>query len=126
MRPGWPNRRRCNACPRWRSGDTFTIPYTSGTTGRPKGVLVPHRSRAISLYAMAVEYGCFAPDDRFLAIAPMCHGAGMIFALAPIFFGGYAEIMDKFEPEEVVRKFRDEEITGFFWRAHALSRHFWA
>ena len=94
--------------------DTFTIPYTSGTTGKPKGVLVPHRSRVISLYAMAVEYGCYSPDDRFLAIAPMCHGAGMIFALAPIFFGGYAEIMDKFEPEEVVRKFRDEAITGFF------------
>jgi long-chain acyl-CoA synthetase len=94
--------------------DTFTIPYTSGTTGKPKGVLVPHRSRVISLYAMAVEYGCFAPDDRFLAIAPICHGAGMIFALAPIFFGGYAEIMDKFEPAEVVRKFRDEQITGFF------------
>jgi len=94
--------------------DTFTIPYTSGTTGKPKGVLVPHRSRVISLYAMAVEYGCYTPDDRFLAIAPMCHGAGMIFALAPIFFGGYAEIMDKFEPEEVVRKFRDERITGFF------------
>ncbi len=94
--------------------DTFTIPYTSGTTGQPKGVLVPHRSRVISLYAMAVEYGCFGPDDRFLAIAPMCHGAGMIFALAPVFFGGYAEIMDKFDPEAVVRKFRDEQITGFF------------
>lgn len=94
--------------------DTFTIPYTSGTTGKPKGVLVPHRSRVISLYAMAVEYGCFSPDDRFLAIAPMCHGAGMIFALAPLFFGAYAEIMDKFEPEAVVRKFKAEAITGFF------------
>jgi long-chain acyl-CoA synthetase len=94
--------------------DTFTIPYTSGTTGKPKGVLVPHRSRVISLFSMAVEYGCYTPDDRFLAIAPMCHGAGMIFALAPIFFGGYAEIMDKFEPEEVVKKFKTERITGFF------------
>jgi acyl-CoA synthetase (AMP-forming)/AMP-acid ligase II len=103
-----------DAIPKVEEWDTFTIPYTSGTTGKPKGVLVPHRSRVISLYAMAVEYGCYTPDDRFLAIAPMCHGAGMIFALAPIFFGGYAEIMDKFEPEEVVRKFRDERITGFF------------
>ncbi|MEC9374829.1 MAG: class I adenylate-forming enzyme family protein [Pseudomonadota bacterium] len=94
--------------------DTFTIPYTSGTTGKPKGVLVPHRSRVISLFSMAVEYGCYTPDDRFLAIAPICHGAGMIFAIAPIFFGGYVEIMDKFEPELVVRKFKDESITGFF------------
>jgi long-chain acyl-CoA synthetase len=94
--------------------DTFTIPYTSGTTGKPKGVLVPHRSRGISLYAMAVEYGCFSPDDRFLAIAPMCHGAGMIFALAPLFFGAFAEIMDEFAPEAVVRKLAGGGITGFF------------
>ena len=53
---------------------------------------------------MAVEYGCFGPDDRFLAIAPMCHGAGMIFSLAPVFFGGHCEIMDRFEPEEVMQR----------------------
>ena len=94
--------------------DVFTIPYTSGTTGKPKGVLVPHRSRILTLFAMAVEYGCYGPDDRFLAIAPMCHGAGMVFSLAPIFFGGYAEIMDKFEPEEVLKSLAGESISGFF------------
>jgi long-chain acyl-CoA synthetase len=97
-----------------REWDTFTIPYTSGTTGRPKGVLVPHRSRILTLFGMAVEYGCYGPDDRFLAIAPMCHGAGMIFSLAPVFFGGYAEIMDRFEPEAVIRAMAENGITGFF------------
>jgi long-chain acyl-CoA synthetase len=92
----------------------FTIPYTSGTTGRPKGVLVPNRSRILSLFAMAVEYGCYSPDDRFLAIAPMCHGAGMIFALAPPFFGGYCEVMDAFDPAAVMQKLGSESITGFF------------
>ena len=94
--------------------DTFTIPYTSGTTDKPKGVLVPHRSRALTLYGMADAYGCFSSDDRFLSIVPMCHGAGMVFSLAPIFFGGYAEIMDGFEPELVMRTLEEEEITGFF------------
>ena len=94
--------------------DVFTIPYTSGTTGQPKGVLVPHRSRILTLFGMAVEYGCYSPDDRFLAIAPMCHGAGMIFSLAPIFFGGYAEIMDQFDPEQILTTFVDENISGFF------------
>ena len=94
--------------------DVFTIPYTSGTTGQPKGVLVPHRSRILTLFGMAVEYGCYSPDDRFLAIAPMCHGAGMIFSLAPIFFGGYAEIMDQFDPERILTHFVDENISGFF------------
>jgi len=97
-----------------REWDDFTIPYTSGTTGQPKGVLVPHRSRILTLFGMAVEYGCYAPDDRFLAIAPMCHGAGMIFSLAPVFFGGHAEIMDSFDPEEVLARLGSGQITGFF------------
>jgi len=102
------------APPRVDEWGTFTIPYTSGTTGKPKGVLVPHRSRILSIFAMASEYGCYSPDDRFLAIAPMCHGAGMIFSLAPVFLGGYAEIMDKFDPEQVMVKIKDESMTGFF------------
>lgn len=92
----------------------FTIPYTSGTTGKPKGVLVPHRSRILSMFAMASEYGCYAPDDRFLAIAPMCHGAGMLFSLTPVFFGGYCEIMAGFDPEQVMSRLRHEAMTGFF------------
>ena len=100
--------------PNIHESDTFTVPYTSGTTGKPKGVMVPHRSRALTLYGMAEEYGCFSSDDRFLSIAPMCHGAGMIFSLAPIFFGGYAEIMDDFDPELVMKTLEEEEITGFF------------
>jgi DMSO reductase family type II enzyme molybdopterin subunit len=63
---------------------------------------------------MCSEYGCYSPDDRFLAIAPMCHGAGMLFSLAPVFLGGYAEIMDKFEPEQVMIKLKEEAMTGFF------------
>jgi acyl-CoA synthetase (AMP-forming)/AMP-acid ligase II len=94
--------------------DVFTIPYTSGTTGKPKGVLVPHRSRILTLLGMAVEYGCYSPDDRFLAIAPMCHGAGMVFSLAPIYFGGHAEIVDRFDPEQVLGLLGGGGFSGFF------------
>ena len=92
----------------------FTIPYTSGTTGRPKGVLVSHRSRVMTVYGMAAEYGCYSPDDRFLAIAPMCHGAGMVFALAALYFGGYTQLMSRFDPEAVLQALRDDEISGVF------------
>ena len=100
--------------------DNFTIPYTSGTTGKPKGVLVPHRSRILTLLGMAQEYGCYSPEDRFLAMAPMCHGAGMLFALAPVFFGGFVEILDRFDPELLMRTLKQEAITGFF----AVPTHF--
>lgn len=104
--PQWPSR-----AGEW---DVFAIPYTSGTTGRPKGVLLSHRSRALAFTAMASEYGCFGPDDRFLAIAPLAHGAGAAFALAPLFFGGTVEILPKFDPAAVVTKLGSGSFTGVF------------
>ena len=121
-RPGWRRpRRRCQPC-RSGSGTTSPFPTRPGTTGKPKGVLVPHRSRILTLFGMAVEYGCYAPDDRFLAIAPMCHGAGMIFSLAPVFFGGYAEIIDKFDPDDGAGQAGQPADHGLLRRAHALPR----
>jgi long-chain acyl-CoA synthetase len=97
--------------PEW---EVFTIPYTSGTTGKPKGVLVSNRSRILTVLAIAPEYGCYSPEDRFLAIAPMCHGAGMLFCLAPVYLGGYAEIMDAFDPAEIITTLKSGAMTGFF------------
>ena len=94
--------------------ETFCIPYTAGTTGKPKGVLLSHRSRVLTFFGMGVEYGCFTPDDRALAIAPLFHGAGFAFTVAPIFFGGYAAIMPKFDPELVLRLLDKHQITNAF------------
>ncbi len=92
----------------------FTIPYTSGTTGRPKGVLVSSRSRVLTFCGMGIEYGCYSANDRFLALAPMCHGAGMAFPLASVYFGGYAHLLDTFDPETVLRELSKDRISGVF------------
>jgi hypothetical protein len=63
----------------------------------------------------------YSPEDRFLAIAPCVTGAGMIFSLAPIFFGGYAEIMDRLTLRKLSQLFKKENITGFFGGAHTRS-----
>ena len=94
--------------------DVFALSYTAGTTGKPKGVMLSHRSRALTFYAMAVEYGCYSPDDRSLVLAPLFHGGGFAFGLAPIFFGGFSEILSKFDPETVLRKFDELSITNTF------------
>ncbi len=99
------------AVPEWAP---FTIPYTSGTTGRPKGVLLSSRSRLLIALGMASEYGCYSPDDRFLAFAPMAHGAGLSFALSLVFVGGHVEILDHFDPELVLRRLSEGQTTGVF------------
>ena len=94
--------------------DEFCIPYTSGTTGQPKGVLLSHRSRTTGFYNMAVEFGCYSPDDRALAVAPLFHGAGFAFAMAPIFFGGFCEILPRYDPQEMLARVSELSLTNMF------------
>jgi len=94
--------------------DVWTIPYTSGTTGKPKGVLISHRSRILTFLGMALEYGCYGPDDKFLGTTPMSHGAGICFPLAALFGGGYMEFMDKFDPEILLRRLKAGSFSGVF------------
>lgn len=102
----------------------FALAYTSGTTGRPKGVLLPHRSRAITFMAMAAEYGCFGIDDHFLALAPMCHGAGFVFACAALFFGGTTSLYPAGDPLAVLDRIGRRDITGVFMVPTQFARMF--
>ena len=94
--------------------DPFTLVYTSGTTGQPKGIVISHRSRVLTFHAMAMEYGCYGPEDLQLGIAPMAHGAGFAFIMCSVYFGGTVEILPKFDAELVVRKLANEAFTGVF------------
>ena len=82
--------------------DVFSIPYTSGATGRPKGVMLAHRGRVLACYAMASEHGCYGPDDRAVASTPMFHGAGFLMTLVPMFFGGTVELLGRFDIDRML------------------------
>ncbi|MFK7828598.1 MAG: class I adenylate-forming enzyme family protein [Congregibacter sp.] len=92
----------------------FSICYTSGTTGRAKGVVLPHRSRALVGLASAIEYGCFGPGDRFLALAPMFHGAGFAFALAAVSHGGSCVLHNGSDGESILARLEQGDIQGVF------------
>ncbi len=94
--------------------DTWTIPYTSGTTGQPKGVLLPHRARIMVGFLSHTEFGCFGADDVFLTTTPMNHGAGLGFPMAALQGGGTLEIAQGFDAEAVLRRFKHGGITGTF------------
>ena len=110
-----------NTDPRIRVAETepFAIAYTSGTTGNPKGVVISHRSRTLTFYATALEWG-LGPGRRTIAVAPMYHGAGFAFAYAAVHTGGTVSMLRAFDPETLLSMIeRDRPHTVFLVPTHA-------
>jgi long-chain acyl-CoA synthetase len=97
----------------------FCIAYTSGTTGRPKGVLISHRSRVLTFYASALEWG-LGTGRRSIAVAPMYHGAGFAFGYTPVFTGGTISMLRAWNPEALLEMIeRDRAQSVFLVPTHA-------
>ncbi|GIF98693.1 class I adenylate-forming enzyme family protein [Catellatospora citrea] len=99
--------------------DPFCVAYTSGTTGDPKGVQISHRSRVLTFYAAALEWG-LGPGRRTIAVAPMYHGAGFAFAYAAVFCGGTVSMLRGFDAGNVLEMIaRDRAQSVFLVPTHA-------
>ncbi|MFF5083765.1 class I adenylate-forming enzyme family protein [Actinoplanes sp. NPDC000266] len=93
--------------------DPFCIAYTAGTTGDPKGVLVSHRSRCLTFYATALEWG-LGPGRRTIAVAPMYHGAGFAFAYAGVYCGATVSMLRSFSPDGLLDQIEREGAQSVF------------
>ncbi|WP_243718947.1 AMP-binding protein [Actinomadura sp. KC06] len=101
--------------------DPCCLYYTSGTTGKPKGVLSSHRARTLMCYLSAMEWGLGARRVS-LAVAPMYHGAGMVFDYAPVVAGGTVVMLPKWDPEHMlVLAERHRAQSAFLVPTHAQT-----
>jgi len=89
--------------------------YSSGTTGRPKGVKFPLRGDPIgtpnALIALVTALYAMGPETRYLSPAPLYHAAPLRFNLAVQRLGGTSVIMEHFDAEEFLRLIEEHRIT---------------
>ena len=89
------------------------IVYTSGTTGRPKGVVTTHAILGAEIGAMVEAWG-WRPDDRMLLVLPLHHAHGIMNGLlTPLAVGATCEILPAFDATTVWERFASGKITVF-------------
>ena len=84
--------------------------YTSGTTGRPKGAILTHSAATTHLHQFQYRRRR-DPADYSLIVTPMYHAAGAISSIGCVSTRGAMQIMEDFDPEEVVRALSEDNIA---------------
>src|ERR687888_578813 len=92
--------------------DTISINYTSGTTGRPKGVMFTYRGAYLNALADVVETG-MTPDTVHLWTGPMFHCNGWCFTWAVTAVGGTQVCLRKVEADRIWDLLDTEGITHY-------------
>ena len=92
--------------------ETISINYTSGTTGKPKGVMYTHRGAYLSALGNAIEIG-MGYETKYLWTLPMFHCNGWTFPWAVTSVAATHVCLRKVEPPRIWELFEDEGITHY-------------
>ena len=93
--------------------DLCVMPYTSGTTGHPKGCMHTHRS-AMSTLMAGIQWFGIQQDSTFMAVLPFFHVTGMQGAMSgPLFGGNTVVLLPRWDREAAAQCVQRYGVTGW-------------
>ena len=103
-----------SATPPTSGEDLAVLLYTSGTSGRPKGAMLPHRALLANLEQTArIEPPVVAADDVVLLVLPLFHVYGLNAALGAVArHGATGLLVERFDPVETLAEVRRAGVTN--------------
>jgi fatty-acyl-CoA synthase len=90
--------------------DLLSINYTSGTTARPKGVMITHRNAAMNVIGTLLHMP-IAVGERYLWTLPMFHANGWTYTWTVTAAAGTHICLRKVDPATIFELIRDEKVT---------------
>ncbi|MFI5273033.1 MAG: AMP-binding protein, partial [Ktedonobacterales bacterium] len=93
-----------------RPDDLLALPYSSGTTGLPKGVMLTHRNIVINFHQF-IASARVTERDVFLVFLPLYHIYGVALMGQATFSGSALVLMERFAPDEALALIRDRGVT---------------
>jgi fatty-acyl-CoA synthase len=91
--------------------DLLTINYTSGTTARPKGVMITHRNAHLNTIGTLLHAPMAAMTERYLWTLPMFHANGWTFTWVITAVGGTHVCLRRVEPPRIFAELVRERVT---------------
>ncbi|NWF94145.1 MAG: AMP-binding protein [Syntrophaceae bacterium] len=92
--------------------DIWNLMYTSGTTGKPKGVVRTHESNVSQYILNAINMG-LRPDDCVMLVMPMCHINSIFYSFTYTYVSARVFVynMISFDPLDLLKTIEKERIT---------------